>query len=125
VHRLAPLILTVLVAAACGGAKTSPPLRVTNSYLGLDCGDSFPCAHLGIAVWLAKPAEGVSATVHGHVVILRRTSRLVWEGFVRDRRAERIAGEMERHVFVRIEARAPDGSVRRRTISAPISPGWG
>ena len=39
--------------------------------------------------------------------------------------AERIAGDMKRLVRLTVEATSPDGTIRRATLTSPVSPGWG
>lgn len=100
---------------------------MADSYLGLDCGDSFPCAHLGIAVWLAAPEQRVTVTLHGRRVRLTTHDRRFWEGFVRDKVAERLGavGDMSRTLRLTVEAVSRDGTVRRTRLTSPVSPGWG
>jgi hypothetical protein len=121
-------LLAVGVAASCGSSQPAPrPLHVRNSYLGLDCGNAFPCAHLGIAIWLNEPESRVTVTIHGRHVALTThyDHRRDWIGFVRDTVAKRIAGDMKRLVRLTVEATGRDGTVRRATLTSPVSPGWG
>jgi hypothetical protein len=127
-RRIGTALLAVVVCAACGSSHTiTKPLHVRNSYLGLDCGDAFPCPHLGIAVWLKAPASRVTITIHGrHVALVTHYDhRRDWIGFVRDPVAERQAGDMNRKVRLTVEATGLDGAVRRATLASPVSPGWG
>jgi hypothetical protein len=126
------LLFAALAAAACGSPHAAPQrLHVADSYLGLDCGASFPCPHLGIAVWLAAPQRQVTVTLHGRRVTLatrrRYEYRRFWEGFVRDRVAERlgVAADISRTVRLTVEAVDSHGTVRRATFASPVSPGWG
>ena len=124
------ILLVAAVCAACGSSHAAPrPLRVARSYLGLDCGNAFPCAHLGIAVWLAAPADSVAVTIHGRRVALTTHRRYeygrAWLGFVRDPLAEPLAGDMSREVRLTVEATGPGGIVRRTRLLSPIGPGWG
>ena len=131
--RIRVAVAVVLVAgicASCGGSQaTTTPLRVGNSYLGLDCGNAFPCPKLGIAVWLRGPEHRVTVTLHGRRVTLtthhRYKYRRYWQGFVRDTVAERIAGNANRQVRLTVEATGRDGIIRRTTFMSPVSPGWG
>src|SRR5207248_6461995 len=106
-------------------------LHVANSYLGLDCGNAFPCPHLGIAVWLRAPASRGTVALHGRRVTLVTRRRCeygrAWTGFVRDRVAERlaVADDMSRTVQLTVDAVGPSGIVRRATVRSPVSPGWG
>ena len=118
------------ICAACGASHPAPrPLHVADSYLGLDCGNSFPCPHLGIAVWLKEPESRVTVTIHGRRVALathrRYEYRRYWQGFVLDSAAERVAGDMSRTVNLTIEATGRDGRILRATLRSPVSPGWG
>jgi hypothetical protein len=130
----ARLAVTVLLAtgicASCGAShEVTSPLRVGSSYLGLDCGDAFPCPKLGIAVWLHAPEVSVTVTLHGRRVALttrrRYKYRRYWQGFVRDMVAERLAGNMNREVRLTVVATGSDGTIRRATLTSPVSPGWG
>jgi hypothetical protein len=130
--RVATVLLVAGICAACGSSRAAPrPLHVADSYLGLDCGDAFPCPHLGIAVWLKAPASRVTVTLHGRRVRLLTHRRpehgRAWIGFVRDRIAERlaIADDMSRTVQLTVDAVGRDGTVRRARLKSPVSPGWG
>lgn len=119
---------TVALTASTPSQAITSPLRVDNSYLGLDCGSAFPCPKLGIALWLHAPAVSVTVMLHGRSVALtspRGDHRLYWQGFVRDTAAERIAGDMKRLVRLAVEATGRDGTIRRATLRSPVSPGWG
>jgi len=132
VRRAGTVLLVAGICAACGSSHPAPPpLHVANSYLGLDCGNAFPCPHLGIAVWLKAPASRVTVTLHGRRVTLVTHRRYeygrAWTGFVRDRVAERlaVADDMSRTVQLTVDAVGPSGIVRRATVRSPVSPGWG
>jgi hypothetical protein len=122
-------LLAAGICAACGSSHPVPPLHVARISLGLDCGDAFPCPHLGIAVWLKAPASRVTITLHGRrVALVTHRSyeyRRAWLGFVRDPTAERLARDMNRKVRLIVEATGADGTVRRATLMSPVSPGWG
>src|SRR5712672_1979673 len=93
----------VAVAAfllGCGGSAHA--LRLPRDpYLGLRCHNPkvLQCDRVGLAVWLAKPAGNVIATVDGHNVVLRTRAGgtgsyrrgLFWEGIFADPSAQRIA----------------------------------
>ena len=124
------VLLAAGICASCGASHAvTSPLRVGNSYLGLDCGAAFPCPKLGIAVWLHASEVSVTVTLHGRRVALTTYRgykyRRYWQGFVRDRVAERIAGDMKRLVRLTVEATGRDGTIRRATLKSPVSPGWG
>jgi hypothetical protein len=128
VRRTGIALLVAGTCAACGSSQPAPrPLHVRNSYLGLDCGNAFPCAHLGIAVWLNEPESRVTVTIHGRHVALTThyDHRRDWIGFVRDAVAERLSDDMRREVRLTVEAIGPDGTARRATLKSPVSPGWG
>jgi hypothetical protein len=130
VRRIRAVLLVPVACAACGSSHSIPrPLHVANSYLGLDCGDAFPCPHLGIAVWLKAPASRVTVTIHGRRVALTThyDHRRDWIGFVHDPVAERLgkADDMRRTIRLTVDATGPDGIVRRATLRSPVSPGWG
>jgi hypothetical protein len=123
-------LLAAGIGASCGASHaTTSPLRIGNSYLGLHCGNAFPCPELGIALWLRAPEQRVTVTLHGRRVTLtthhRYKYRRYWQGFVRDTVAERIAGNLNRLVRLTIEATGRDGTIRRATLRSPVSPGWG
>jgi hypothetical protein len=125
-------LLAAGICASCGSSHANTnPLRVGNSYLGLDCGNAFPCPKLGIAVWLRGPEQRVTVELHGRRVTLMTPHgykyRLYWQGFVRDPFAERIAiaDDMKRNVRLTVEATGRDGTLRRATLTSPVSPGWG
>jgi hypothetical protein len=129
-RRAGIALLVAGVCVACGSSHSAPrPLHVANSYLGLDCGNAFPCAHLGIAVWLKAPQRRVTVTIHGRHVALTThyDHHRDWIGFVRDPIAERlaVADDMRRTVQLTVEAAGADGTVRRATLRSPVSPGWG
>jgi hypothetical protein len=127
-RRTATAMLAVGICAACGSSQPTPrPLHVRNSYLGLDCGNSFPCAHLGIAIWLREPESRVTVTIHGRHVALSAhyDHRRDWIGFVRDPIAERPSNDMRREVRLTVEAIGSDGTIRRAALKSPVSPGWG
>ena len=124
------VLLAASICASCGASHAiTNPLRVGNTYLGLDCGNTFPCPRLGIALWLRGPEQRVTVTLHGRRVRLstrhRYMYRRYWEGFVRDTVAERTAGNTDRQVRLTVEATGRDGTIRRATFKSLVSPGWG
>jgi hypothetical protein len=128
-RRVGTALLVASLCAACGSSHPAPPLHVADVHLGLDCGDAFPCPHLGIAVWLDAPASSVTVRLHGHRVALvthrRYEYRRAWLGFVRDPAAERLAADLKRNVRLTVEATGRDGTLRRAMLTSPVSPGWG
>jgi hypothetical protein len=130
VHRSGTVLLVAGICTACGSSHAAPrPLHVEDAYLGLSCRKTFPCPHLGIAVWLPTSQRRVTVTLHGRRVTLvthrkYKFSRY-WQGFVRDTVAEHIAGNSNRAVRLMVEAIGRDGVVRRARLTSPVSPGWG
>src|SRR5438105_3969373 len=128
-RRVGTALLVVWLCAACGSSHPARPLHVARISLGLDCGDAFPCAHLGIAVWLKAPESRVTVTLHGRHVALVTHRRYeygrAWIGFVRDPVAERLSDDMRRKVQLTVKATGADGTIRRATLRSPVSPGWG
>jgi hypothetical protein len=127
--RVGTTLLIAGLCAACGSSHSAPRLYVADAHLGLDCGDAFPCPHLGIAVWLKAPASRVTVTLHGRRVALvthrRYEYRRAWLGFVRDPVAERLAADMNQKVRLTVEATGRDGTLRRAMLTSPVSSGWG
>ena len=129
-RRFVTVVLAAALCAACGASHPAPrPLHVASAYLGLDCGDAFPCPHLGIALWLKTPARNVTVTIHGRRATLVTHRRYeygrAWLGFVRDPVAERLSDDMTRKARLTVDATGRDGTVRRATLRRPVSPGWG
>jgi hypothetical protein len=97
--------------------------------LGLNCPHAYPCAHLGIALWLSGPARRVTVELHGHRVSLvtrhRYEYRRYWQGFVRDTRAAQMAGDLDRRLRLTVAATGADGALQRTELTSPVSPGWG
>jgi hypothetical protein len=129
-RRTGIALLVAGICAACGSShRAPPPLHVADAYVGLSCGDAFPCPHLGIAVWLKAPQSHVTVVLHGRRVTLvtnrRYEYRRYWQGFVRDRIAERMAGNGSRAVHLTVEATSSAGAIRHATLLSEVSPGWG
>ena len=90
------------------------------------------CERVGLAVWLARPASGVTAVADGISVRLRTHSggtgryrrRLYWQGFFHDPRAQTLA-DSSRSVPLRVRVTAPDGSVSAGTRTVFVSEGYG
>jgi hypothetical protein len=128
-RRAGTALLVAGICVACGSSHPAPRLHGANAYLGLDCGDAFPCPHLGIAVRLKTPQRRVTVTIQGRRVALVSHRRYdhgrVWLGFVHDPAAVRLSDDMTRKVRLGVEATGRDGTVRRATLLSPVSPGWG
>ena len=121
----------------CGGSVHA--LRLPRDpYLGLRCHNPkvLRCDRVGLAVWLAKPAGNVTATVDGHDVVLRTRAGgrgsyrrgLFWEGIFADLSAQRIAdasGSASGSVTVRLRVVENAGSIGNANSTVPLSEGYG
>jgi hypothetical protein len=122
-----------LMLAGCGGSHHA--LRLHRSpYLGLACKRvaSHRCDRVGLAVWLVRPATGVTAVADGISVRLRTRSGgtgayrrfLYWKGFFHDPRAARLA-DRSRSIPIRVSVTARDGSASTGTRTVRVSQGYG
>jgi hypothetical protein len=107
IRRPPTALLVIVICTSCGGSSAAArPPHVQRTYLGLECPHRFPCAHLGIALWLKEPARRVTVELDGRRISLATRSayeyRRYWQGFVEDTRAERIAGDMNRFVRLKV-----------------------
>jgi hypothetical protein len=133
VRRVLGSLAVSLLLAGCGGSHHALRLR-GSPYLGLACSRVavHRCDRVGLAVWLAHPATGVTAVADGISVRLRthsdgsgRYSRhLFWQGFFRDPRASQLA-DRARSIPIRVSVTAPDGSVSAGTRTIYVSEGYG
>jgi hypothetical protein len=132
--RLA-VVAAVVVAAGCGSSPQHASLPREPS-LGLRCRpDTYPCQRIGLAVWLAHPAQLVDATVDGHSVRLRTrpgagsyAKGRFWQGVFRDVRAEEFAEHFPKrlHVEIReIRVRVRNGSELVANADPIVSAGSG
>ena len=122
-----------LLLAGCGGAHHALRLR-RSPYLGLACNRAavHQCDRVGLAVWLAHPATGVTAVVDGVSLRLRTHSggtgsyrrHVFWQGFFRDPRAPGLA-DRPRSIPIRVRVTALDGSVSAGTRTVQVSEGYG
>jgi hypothetical protein len=94
------------------------------------------CGRVGLAVWLARPARGVTAIVDRHDVVLHTRAGgtgsyrrgLYWEGIFADPSAQRIAdayGSAFCSVSVRLRVAENDGSIGNANSTVPLSEGYG
>jgi hypothetical protein len=94
------------------------------------------CGRVGLAVWLAQRARGVTAIVNGHDVVLHTRAGgtgsyrrgLFWEGIFADPSAQQIAddfGSASGSVSVRLRVAENDGSVGNANSTVPLSEGYG
>jgi hypothetical protein len=129
--RLA-VIAAVVVAAGCGSSPQHVALPRVPS-LGLRCRpDTYPCRRIGLAVWLARPAQLVDATVDGHSVRLRTqpgvgsyANGLFWQGVFRDVRAAELAEHFPQRLHVEIRVRVRNGSELVANADPIVSAGYG
>jgi hypothetical protein len=133
VRRVLGALAVSLLLAGCGGSHHALRLR-RSPYFGLACSRVavHRCDRVGLAVWLARPATGVTAVADGVSVRLRTHSRgtgsyrrhLFWQGFFRDPRASRLA-DHSHSIPIRVSVTAPDGSVSTGTRTIYVSEGYG
>ena len=96
------LVQAVAGVAACGAQPQQHRVELPRApFLGLACHPTrYPCHRVGLAVWLRRPAEAVTAMLAGQTVTLHTrpggrgayARRRFWQGFFSDPRAERLAG---------------------------------
>jgi hypothetical protein len=123
----------VAFLVGCDGSGQALQLP-RDPYLGLRCyKPNVPrCGRVGLAVWIARPARNVTATVDGHDVVLRTRAGgtgsyrrgLFWEGIFADPSAQRIA-DASGSVTVRLRVRENDGSVGSANSTVRVSEGYG
>jgi hypothetical protein len=133
VRRVVGVLAVSGLLAGCGGSHHALRLR-GSPYLGLACDRvTVPgCDRVGLAVWLAHRAIGVTAVVDGVSVRLRTHSggtgsyrrQLFWQGFFRDPRAQRLA-DTSGSTPIRVSVTAPDGSISAGTRTVHVSEGYG
>jgi hypothetical protein len=133
VRRVLGAFAVSLLLTGCGGSHHALRLR-RSPYLGLACNRAavHQCDRVGLAVWLAHPATGVTAVADGVSVRLRTHSgstgsyrrHVFWQGFFRDPRAPWLA-DRSRSIPIRVRVTAPDGSVSAGTRTVHVSEGYG
>jgi hypothetical protein len=119
-------------------------------YLGVRCreANSVSCDRVGLAVWLARPAKSLVAEIEGRRVELVSPGEFVpgkgtgWEGYLQPaglldpggplevapepgQPANYWSGRMPVEARIQLTATYTDGTTARRTIRAPLRPGWG
>jgi hypothetical protein len=139
--RAAPAAGSVTTAAAAaadhGERYLSRPPDV-----GVACprANSIACDRVGLAVWLERPAERVTATIDGRSLRLRagRPDRAGYEGYLQpaglldgslkvtpDRGRFYWQGSHPRDARLHIVIRRASGATDRVSLSVPLRPGWG
>jgi hypothetical protein len=152
----AVVMLAALAAAGCDedetrtarGPSPAPQARLVLErvpYMGVSCPapNDVRCDRVGLAVWLERRAERVTAWIAGRRVELRSPGDFVtgrgtgWEGYLQPAGMTsdgpmRVTGDPEHWegdppvtVPVRLEARYPDGATASRTLRLLLHPGWG
>jgi hypothetical protein len=127
------VVASFTLLVACGG---TPPRTVSlprEPFLGLRCpAETYPCRRIGLAVWVAHPAESVRARVDGHSVTLQTgpgsgayADRLFWQGTFRDRRAEELADDFPQRLHVELSVFTPDGRHLEAQADPVVSAGYG
>ena len=150
-HRGCALALVALLSsglAGCGGTPASRPPEAAQHLLsrapevGVACpqANSIACDRVGLAVWLRRPAAGVTATIDGRSLRLRRPERRDgwYEGYLQpagllhgalrvtpDRGRYYWQGSHPKDAQVRVTIRRDDGSVERATRVVALRAGWG
>lgn len=154
------MLLAVAGVAGCGDERVasraaSEPARLelkreSNGrerppYMGVTCRrpNSVRCDEIGLAVWLEKPAERLSARIAGAPLELRSPGEFVlgkgtgWEGYLHpaglDDGPLRVSATSGGHwegdppvsAIVRLTAEYADGTSAERTLRIQLSPGWG
>ena len=132
VKRVVLVLLLGSLVVRCGGRASENGVLPREPHLGLACRGASPCHRIGLAVWLAREAQSVRATVDRHAVKLRTglgagayRRGLFWRGFFTDSRAQRFADEYPHDLSIEIRAVEMDGGVHVAQTSAPVSGGYG
>lgn len=156
----AALAVAALLSPGCGGETRSASLRPVEElelergpngrerapYMGIACPvpNSVRCERVGLAVWLERPAERLSASIAGRRLDLKSPGEFVggrgtgWEGYlhpaglagsgplgVAANSRGRWLGDPPVSAIVRLDAEYPDGSRATRTLRVQLAPGWG
>jgi hypothetical protein len=157
------LVLAWALAASAGCGSDDPAERASPErklelrdnrhggiYMGVRCRtpNSVRCDRVGLAVWLARPAQCLVAQVEGRRIELVSPGEFVpgegtgWEGELHPAGLSDAGGPLEvapepgePHDYwsgrkpveakIRLTALYPDGTSATRTIRAPLHPGWG
>ncbi|HZS30391.1 MAG TPA: hypothetical protein VFA37_03975 [Gaiellaceae bacterium] len=104
--------------------RTSVGLR--NSYVGVACHAGTSCGRIGVAVWLARPADSVVVTLFGRQTRLRYrgvdTVGRVWNGFIHVPPSGYEPDTYGHRLGVVVRRGQATGSTH---LSVFLSPGWG
>jgi hypothetical protein len=140
------LLTAVPAAAMARPAGGAPALLARSPYLGVACprANSIRCDRLGLAVWLARPATAVSATIVGRPLRLHRGwaaghGTRAWTGYLQpaglladgplritpDRGRFFWQGSHPKRVRVEVRVHSPGGAVRVRSRCVWLAAGWG
>jgi hypothetical protein len=131
-------------AAPRSGATPERASRLLSQapYVGVSCrrASSIACDRVGVAVWLKRPAVGVTTTIAGQRLPLRppRSREGWWEGFLQpagllhgalrvtpDRGRYYWQGTHPRDVHVVVAITRASGGTDRTSVTIPLSAGWG
>jgi hypothetical protein len=162
-RHCAAVTAACVLGAGCGGGSDDPERppaapqklelkrnRHGGLYLGVRCRqpNSVSCDRVGLAVWLAKPAECLVAKIEGRRLELVSPGEFVpgkgtgWEGYLQPAGLLDPGGPLavvrepgRPHDFwsgvepvtatIRLTAMYVDGTSATKTIRAPLHPGWG
>jgi hypothetical protein len=160
VRSAALIAFAALLTVGCDAQPTGdPPARATAArsgaaperasrllsrapYVGVSCrrANSIACDRVGVAVWLKRPAVGVTATIAGQTLQLRppRSREGWWEGFLQraglldgalrvtpDRGRFYWRGTHPRDVHVAVAITRASGGTDRTSVTISLSAGWG
>jgi hypothetical protein len=152
-----PLTIAAMLVAGCGarssaggdahpiGTATAPvrPLFTREPEVGVACPgmpNSIACDRVGVAVWLARPAVGMTATVEGQPLRLRRphTAGGWWEGYLQpaglldgalrvhpDRGRSYWQGSHPRDAHLTLRIMRASGAIDPASATVALRPGWG
>ena len=131
---------------SCAAHAVAPATILRRApYTGVACprANSIACDRVGLAVWLAQPAAGVSARLDGRPVVLSAAHlggrpHTDWIGYLRpaglldgalritpDRGRTHWEGAHPKRVRLVVDVLRRDGSAVRTQTTVPLSPGWG
>ena len=129
----AAVVLVLLLGAGSAGAAARWQLPRT-PYMGLHCDNVAMrhCKQVGLAVWVAKPARSVTASLDGKSLRLyTRTGaspayrkEMFWQVFFHDAHAQAWA-DASRSIPVRVTVVARDGSTHSVRPLVYVSEGYG
>jgi hypothetical protein len=144
------VMLVAVALAGCGSANRNEgqrPLELRRGpFMGVACPKAYSiaCDRVGLALWLTKPANAVTASIGGRAVKMHSPGEFVtrkgngWEGYLRpaglkdgplkvepDAGPDRWVGRKPVFARVLVTAYYDDGSAARRTVRVSLAPGWG